>query len=186
MTHSRPTEFSTFSKTVHWLLAAIIFILIIMGIYMGDLPTVTAEEERFFLQLYTIHQSIGIVVILLVAIKITRMLITGPQPQLPAVFAGKERMLIRSIKKLLRILMLLLPLNGYLMSNANGDSIVFFWLFELPALVGKSESLYTALYAIHMIGGWLMLLVILAHVAIIFKYWLENEGTEKDIIRRML
>jgi cytochrome b561 len=186
MTHSSSTEFSTFSKIMHWLMAAIIFILIIMGIYMGDLPRVTAEEKRFFLQLYAIHQSIGIVVILLVSIRITRMIIAGPQPQLPAVFAGKERMLIRSIKKLLLILMLLLPLNGYLMANANGDSIVFFWLFELPALIGKSESLHTVLYAIHMIGGWFMLLVILAHIAIVFKLWLENEGTEKDLIHRML
>jgi cytochrome b561 len=167
-------------------MAAIIFILIIMGIYMGDLPRVTAEEEQFFQLLYTIHQSIGIVVILFVSIRIIGMLTAGPNPKLPEVFVGKERMLILGIKKLLHILMTLLPVNGYLMSNANGDSIMFFWLFELPALIGKSKSLYDALYTIHMIGGWLMLVIVVTHIAIIFKYWLENEGTEKDILRRML
>lgn len=186
MIHRSSTEFSSFAKSMHWLMAAIIFVLIILGIYMGDLPTVTAEEKQLFQQLHAIHQSVGIAVILLVAIRTIRMLTAGPQPQLPAVFVGKERMLIRSIKQLLHIMMLLLPLNGYLMANADGDSILFLGLFELPALVGKSESLYTALYAIHMIGGWLTLLAILAHSATMFKYWLEHAGTEKDLLRRML
>jgi cytochrome b561 len=180
------TTFSKFSKMMHWLLAAIIFFLIIIGIYMGDLPRVTDDEKLFVHQLYEIHNSIGVVVLLLVALRIGLKKAIGPQPQLPAAFVGKERLVIQSVKKLLLLFMLLLPINGYLVSNSNGDPINFLGLFYLPTLINQSEPLNGILSAVHMIGGWLMLLLILAHVAIVFKHWLEDEGTEKDILQRML
>jgi cytochrome b561 len=180
------TTFSKFSKMMHWLLAAIIFFLIIIGIYMGDLPRVTDGEKQFARLLSEIHKSIGVVVLLLVVLRIGLKKAVGPRPKLPAAFIGKERLVIQGIKKLLLLFMLLLPINGYLVSNSNGDPINFLGMFELPILINESEPLNGILSALHMISGWLMLLLILAHIAIVFKHWLEDEGSEKDILQRML
>ncbi len=186
MIRNTATEFGSFSKVMHWLMAVIIFTLIIFGIYMADLPRVTNEEEMLVFQLYGIHKSFGVIVMLLVFLRFVWMKTISPNPPLPAVFVGKERMIVEVTKILLYLMMVVLPLSGFLMSNANGHPITLFGLFELPVVISANKALHSFLHAIHMLGGWLMFLVISMHMAGVLKHHLEDEGTEKDVLQRML
>ncbi len=185
MLKNSATEYGRFSKTMHWLMAAIIITLIAVGIYMADLPRETDAQKQYAFQFYGMHKSFGVIALLLIAIRLVWLRIS-PLPPLPSVFAGGERLLIESVKKLLYLMMLLVPLSGYLMSNAGGHPIVFFGLFELPAVVGKSKEFGEIVHEMHEIGGWVILLLVLLHVAGAIKHRLQERGSERDVLQRML
>ena len=185
MIRNSTTEYGTFSKVMHWLMATIIIGLIAVGIYMADLPRDTEEQKQFMFQLYGMHKSFGVIALLLIVMRLVWLKI-NPNPTLPAVFENKERLLIEGLKKLLYLLMVLLPLSGYLMSNAGGHPIQFFGLFELPAIIGKSKAFGGFVHEMHEIGGWIILFVVLAHVAGALKHRFMEKGSERDILQRML
>lgn len=179
------TEYGTLSKALHWLMAAIIITLIAVGLYMADLPDETAEQRQYAFQFFAMHKSFGVVALLLIIVRLVWVRLSPP-PALPAVFAPKEQRLVKLLQGVLYLLMLLLPLSGYLMSNAGGYPINFFGLGELPALVGKSKALGGFAHEAHEIMGIAMIFVILLHVAGAVKHRLKDKGGESDILNRML
>lgn len=185
MLKNSATEYGTFSKVMHWLMAAIIITLIAVGIYMAELPRDTDAQKQYAFQFYGMHKSFGVVALLLIIVRLVWLRIS-PNPPLPAAFDAKERMVVEGLKKLLYLMMLLLPLSGYLMSNAGGHPIKFFGLFELPAIIGKSKAFGGIVHEMHEIGGWVILLLILAHMAGAIKHRLKEKGSERDILKRML
>lgn len=185
MSNNSATEYATFSKVMHWLMAAIIITLIAVGIYMADLPRDTEAQKQYAFQFYGMHKSFGVVALLLIAIRLMWVRI-NPNPPLPAAFDAKERMVVEGLKKLLYLMMIVLPVSGYLMSNAGGFPIHFFGLFELPAVIGKSKEFGGIVHEMHEIGGWVILLLVLAHMAGAIKHRLQEKGSERDILKRML
>ncbi len=185
MLKNSATEYGTLSKVMHWLMAAIIITLIAVGIYMADLPRDTDAQKQYAFQFYGMHKSFGVIALLLIAVRLIWLRVS-PNPPLPAVFDGKERLLVESLKKLLYLLMIIVPVSGYLMSNAGGYPINFFGLFELPAIVGKSKALGGFMHETHEIAGFAILFVVLLHMAGAIKHRLKEKGTEKDILQRML
>ncbi len=178
-------EYGTFSKVMHWLMAVIILALVAAGIYMADLPRDTDAQKQYAFFFYGMHKSFGVIALILIAIRLVWLRIS-PNPPLPAVFEGKERMLVEGLKKLLYLLMIVVPVSGYLMSNAGGHPIKFFGLFELPAIVGKSKAFGGFVHEMHEIAGFAILFVVLLHMAGAIKHRLKEKGGERDILKRML
>ena len=81
---------------------------------------------------------------------------------------------------------MLVPLSGYLMSNAGGYPIHFFGLFEMPALVGESKAIGGFAHEAHWIVGYAMAALVLLHMAGAIKHRLKVKGSEADILQRML
>ncbi len=179
------TSYGTLSKSLHWLMAAIIITLIVVGIYMADLPKETAEQKQYAFQFYGLHKSFGVVALLLIIARLAWIRISPP-PALPAVFEAKEQKVVKGLQALLYLLMILVPLSGYIMSNAGGHPINFFGLGELPALVGKSKALGGFAHEAHEVMGFAMLLLILLHMVGAIKHRLKDKGGESDILKRML
>jgi cytochrome b561 len=185
MLKNSATEYGTFSKVMHWVMAAIILTLLAVGIYMADLPMDTEAQKQYALQFYGMHKSFGVIILLLLAVRLVWLKVS-PNPALPAVFDGKERLLVEGLKKLLYLLMIIMPVSGYLMSSAEGHPVLFFGLFELPALIGKNEEFGDILGEVHEIAGYTLLVVILVHMAGAIKHRLKEKGSERDILQRML
>ena len=179
------TSYGTLSKTLHWVMAAIIITLIAVGIYMAGLPKETAEQKQYAFQFYGLHKSFGVVILMLIVVRLVWIRISPP-PALPAVFDAKEQKVVKLLQAFLYILMILVPLSGYIMSNAGGHPINFFGLGELPALVGKSKQLGGIAHEAHGIMGFAMLALIVLHVAGAIKHRLKDKGGESDILKRML
>ncbi|MCW8919480.1 MAG: cytochrome b [Gammaproteobacteria bacterium] len=179
------TEYGLLSKILHWLMALIIITLIGVGIYMAELPRDTEEQKAYAFQFYGLHKSFGVLVMLLVVTRLLWLRVS-PAPALPAVFAAGERKMVKGLHAILYVLMLLLPLSGYLMSNAGGYPIHFFGLGELPALIGKSKEFGEIAHEAHEVMGIAMLLLIVLHAAGAVKHRLKDKGGESDILKRML
>jgi len=65
----------------------------------------------------------------------------------------------------LYVLLLAMPIVGYIANSAYGASTPFFGLFELPRIIGKNEALATQLFALHRWVGWLVVLLALTHIS---------------------
>ncbi|MFO7592762.1 MAG: cytochrome b [Pseudomonadota bacterium] len=185
MLKNSATDYGVVSKTLHWLMAAIILVLIFVGIYMAGLPKETTEEQQYAFPLYNLHKSFGVVVLLLIVLRLVWLRIS-PAPQLPSAFAPKERVMVKALQGLLYLLMLLMPISGYVMSVAGGRPVNFFGLGELPALIGESKALAGFAHEAHGIMGWAMLVLIVLHAAGAIKHRLKDKGGETDIMKRML
>lgn len=179
------TEYGLLAKTIHWLMALMIIILIGVGIYMADIPKETAEQKQYAFQFYGLHKSFGVLAMVLIVVRLVWIRIS-PAPALPAVFNAKEQMVTNLVKAFLYILMILVPLSGYLMSNAGGFPINFFGLAELPALIGKNKEIGGVAHEAHEIMGFALLAMVLLHIAGAVKHRVKDKGGESDILKRML
>ena len=175
------TGYGLLSKLLHWGSAAVLIALLAVGIYMAGLPD-DAEGRG---QLYGLHKSFGVVAMVLIIARLVWLRIT-PAPALPDVFEAKEQRVVKGIQALLYAVMVIVPLSGYLMSNAGGYPIHFFGLFEMPALVGESKALGGFVHEAHWIMGYAMVALVLLHMAGAIKHRLKAKGSEADILQRML
>ena len=78
------TDYTAAAKTLHWLIAALIFILFPLAWTMGEFSGV----EKF--KLYNLHKSIGITVLALMALRLLWRALQAP-PALPETVPGRER-----------------------------------------------------------------------------------------------
>ena len=140
-------RYSSLSIWMHW----IIFLLIV-AIYA------TIEVREFFPKgsdprnaLKTWHFMLGLSVFALVWVRMVAMFISKvpqiiPEPPYWQALAAKV------VHCLLYLLMIAMPLLGWLLLSASGKSIPFFGI-ELPALIDQSITWAETLKEIHETGG---------------------------------
>jgi cytochrome b561 len=174
-------KYGSFTKALHWLMAALIVTLVIVGLYMGDL----GREDPLRRGLYNLHKSLGVSVMFLIIVRLAWLRIS-PAPSLPAVFTEKEIRLVSLIKATLYLLMVLIPVSGYLMSVAGGHPVSFFGLFDLPSIMGKSKDTHEIFENLHSFLADVIIGAVLFHVAGAVKHRIQDKNGESDILNRML
>ncbi len=135
MNHQTPTSFTNYNilaRIFHWGMALVILVLLIVGFYMGGL-----DFSPFKLQVYGLHKSFGLLILFLWGARLLWRFLTAP-PALEA-HARWERTLAHTIHIALYILMMAMPLSGWLMSVAGDHPASFFGLFEMPKIIDKNE-----------------------------------------------
>ena len=151
-------RYSTPAVVLHWLVALLIFAGFPLGLYMVDLPL---SPDK--LKLYSYHKWIGITVLLLVAVRVSWRLTHVPPP-LPASVAAWQRQASAVVHGLLYLLMIAIPLSGWLMSSAKGFQTVWFGVLPLPDLIGKDKALGDQLAEVHTILNFTLLALVVLHV----------------------
>jgi cytochrome b561 len=140
-----------------------------------------ATELTYYDPLYRVvpdlHRSLGVLAGLLIVLRLAWWLVDR-RPAPPPGARRWERIAAWLGHAVLYLLMILVPLSGYLMSTADGRSIDVFGLFELPALLapnsGREEWAGWAHYLLGYGGAWLVLL----HVAAALKHqFIDRDGT---------
>jgi cytochrome b561 len=162
---------------LHWLSATCVFAGFALGLYMTGLAFSPAKFRY-----YGWHKWIGITVFLLAALRVGwRRLV--PPPPWPAAMPAWQRRVARATHAALYVLMLAVPLSGWLYSSATGVSVVYLSLVPLPNLVAKDKALAEVLLVVHQsLNAGLALLVTL-HVAAAVKHqWVDHDG----LLLRML
>ncbi len=124
---------------LHWLMAVVYLVLLAGGIYMADLP----GEVTYRGSLYTFHKTLGVVVMSLLLARISVLIgvvLHKYRRRLPKTTSHWWRKF--SLHVVLYTFMLLVPLSGYLFSNAYGKDVVIFGTgIALPPLIGANEAL---------------------------------------------
>jgi cytochrome b561 len=87
----------------------------------------------------------------------------------------------------LYVLLLAMPVVGYIANSAYGATTPFFGLFELPAIVGKNEGLATLLFTLHRWVGWIVVLLALTHVsAALYHHAIRRDAVLKRMLPRAM
>ncbi len=151
-------RYSTPAIVLHWLAALLIFVAFPLGVYMHELPLSPGK-----LKLYSYHKWIGITLLMLAALRVTWRLTHTPPP-LPADMAAWQRRASQAVHGLLYVLMIAIPLSGWLMSSAKGFPTVWFGVLPLPDLVEKNRELGDLLAGVHQALNFALLALVIMHV----------------------
>ena len=162
---------------LHWLIAAGIAGTFGLGIYMHELPLSPAK-----LQLYAWHKWAGVSLFVLMWARLAWR-IGHPPPALPRAMPALLRRTAGAAHGLLYVLLLAIPVSGWLMSSAKGVPTVWFGVLPLPDLVARDAALGERLQAIHQTLNFTLLGLIVAHAAAALKHHYVNRD---DVLTRML
>ena len=157
-------RYSTPAIVLHWLVALLIFVAFPLGLYMADLPL---SPEK--LKLFSYHKWIGVTVLLLVAVRLSWRLTHTPPP-LPAGIAAWQRRAGAVVHGLLYLLMIAIPLSGWLMSSAKGFQTVWFGVLPLPDLIEKNRELGELLAGVHKALNFSLLALVILHAGAALKH----------------
>jgi cytochrome b561 len=157
-------RYSKPAVVLHWLVALLIFVAFPLGVYMHELPL---SPDK--LKLYSYHKWIGITLLLLVAMRVGWRLTHTPPP-LPAGIAAWQRHASAVVHGLLYVLMIAIPLSGWLMSSAKGFQTVWFGVLPLPDLIDKDKALGDLLAEVHKFLNFTLLAMVILHVGAALKH----------------
>lgn len=174
--HMPPQTYTATAQLLHWVLALAIVGMLVMGLYMEDLPFTPLK-----FQLFQLHKSIGITILLLVFVRLMWRF-THPAPMLPAHMPRWQKAAAHTTHALLYVLMFAMPLSGYLMSDAAGYHPNWFGI-NVPILLHPNPDLALTFSWAHGIGANLFWALLAAHVgAALFHHVIVKDNT----LRRML
>ena len=159
-------------RTIHWLMAALIFVTLPLGVWASLLPGGSARrvEILFF------HKSIGVTVLGLVALRIVWRLIVGA-PAYAEPLGKFIHVASRAGHLALYALMIAMPVSGYLGSIAGGHPVSWLGLFELPRLVAKDKVLAVTASSAHLVFAWMLAFVLAAHLsAVVWHAMLKRDS----------
>ena len=165
------------AKSLHWLMAILLFGLLALGFYMHDLPL---SPEK--LKLYSWHKWAGVTAFLLVLVRLAWR-VTHLPPALPASMPRIMQLAAHAGHFALYALMIAIPLSGWLMSSAKGFQTVWFGVLPIPDLLDKNKELGDLLAIVHKGLNLLFVAVLAGHIGAALKHHFIDRD---DILTRML
>jgi cytochrome b561 len=148
--------FPLLSRVLHWTMALLILAMLFIGIRMvSSLPD--------YHRLVSIHKPLGILVLVLVAIRLINRLL-DPPPPLPETFPLPLRFAAEASHGLLYALMFAVPLVGWAMLSAAGYPIQLLGSLLLPPILPHSDPLFAFLRPLHTALAILLFATFLAHL----------------------
>jgi cytochrome b561 len=153
------TRYSKVAIALHWAIA-----ILIMGNIAGAMLTEGLPKETRGLVM-GFHKSFGIIVLFLAVARIIWRVSHRP-PAKPESLAAWEKYVARTVHLLFYLLMILVPLSGWVWMSAGGWPVEMFGLFTMPDLpVGESKQLADAMHDRHETLGLAMFVLVVLHVA---------------------
>jgi cytochrome b561 len=151
--------YSPAQRGLHWLMAAIILAAIGIGLYAVALPKGDPSKA----QLFFVHKSLGMTALLLVVARVFLRVVRGAPPYRVAL-DRLTRSAASAGHGALYVLMLGVPLAGYVLSCAADRPVSLFGLFTFPSLVSPDKALAAAADSAHVYGAWTLVVVLAVHV----------------------
>ena len=152
---AQPLRFTTFSRILHWTMAVMILAMLFIGVGM-----VASLSDYHWL--VSIHKPLGVLILILVAIRLVNRLL-NPAPPIPAGMPAWQRFAAHGSHVVLYVLMFALPLVGWGMLSAARYPIVLYGPLELPPILPHDAALYAVLRTAHTVLALLLFATFIAH-----------------------
>lgn len=164
-------------RLIHWTLGVIIIGLIITGLTHDSWP------KDIQPQFYYWHKSFGIVALALIFIRIFfRIKFKDQIPPLPKTISKQDEKMAKAGHHFLYLLMLVLPISGYIMSMAGGHGIKMFGI-EIPNIFSKEDKeLGGMAHEVHEVGGIIIAIVVSIHILAVIKHKVFDK---ENLLKRM-
>jgi cytochrome b561 len=169
------------ARLLHWLIALLVIGVWVLGKVMVDVPD---EELARKFQLYQLHKSIGVTVFALALLRLAWRL-ANPVPDMPAGMRAWERHAARVTHALFYLLLVAIPITGYLTAAASplGIPTVIFGVIPLPHAIGPDEATESLLGEVHEALGTLLAVLLILHVLAALKHHFVDRD---PVLRRMV
>ncbi|WP_144113418.1 cytochrome b [Paraburkholderia sp. BCC1886] len=173
-----PDSYSGPAIALHWLIA----VLIVCGFYIGwimtDIPGFTPTKLKYF----SWHKWIGVTVFALAVLRV----LWRAGHRAPPLANGTplwQKGAAHAVHGLLYLLMLAIPVTGYLYSSAAGIQVVYLGIVPLPTLIGPDDALKVVLRSVHIWLNYTLLVLVILHVLAALKHqFIDRDG----LLGRML
>jgi cytochrome b561 len=173
---AKTAHYTRTAVALHWLIAALIFAAVFMGWTMTEMAVSPAR-----LKTYNYHKWVGITVLALALLRIIWRLThrAPPMEKMPR----WQQLAAHAGHGLLYLLMLGVPLAGWIYSNAAGYRVVYLGKLPLPNLVGRDKALADQWHEVHEVLATVLVVVVTLHVlAALQHHFIHKDNT----LRRML
>jgi len=165
-------RYGSLSIWLHWLM----FLLIVAVYACIDLREYYPKGSYTRDALKTWHFMLGLSVFVLVWLRLAS-IVTGHTPRILPDPPMWQKMSSKAVHLALYLLMIGMPLLGWLLLSASGKPIPFFGL-QLPALISESKSVADTIKEIHETGGTVGYFLIGFHAAAgLFHHYFVRDNT---------
>ena len=182
-----PLRYGTVAMTLHWMIAALLLANIALGLYVAE---IMADSDPMRGPALQFHKSVGLSVLVLSLLRVAWRLV-NPPPPLPQTMSRPTRLLAHASHFLLYMLIIAIPLTGWLMVSASrsGAPTNFFGLLHWPNLPffahlagPEKKSLHHDFNITHLCLALSALALVPIHIAGAF----YHRGREDDVLSRMV
>lgn len=159
---SQPDVYSAAHRFVHWATAALVIGLVPVGLYMASLPD-PAANPALKNNLYELHKSFGLTVLVLSVIRVALKVTRGTPPPL-ATLTRFQRVASAAVHHLLYVLIFFVPLAGWLATSMCYGPVRWFWTIPVTLPFSGQESTCSAIYQVHLGGALVMTVLVIGHI----------------------
>jgi len=166
------------ARAMHWFVAALAVMVVAFGWATGAAARNTPARGSLLL----LHGSIGLTILAMMIVRILWRW-RHPAPVLPPSLTRLEAALAHLTHFGLYLLFTGMPLAGYVNAAAQGHAVSLFGMVSIPPLLPIDLRLAQAAIAVHLVGQYLVYLLVAAHIAAaLFHGIVRRDG----VIERML
>lgn len=168
----KPQGYSTTSRLFHWGMALLILATIPAGLLMVQSGIGRSLQDALFLY----HKNVGVLLLVLVVARLIWRALT-PAPALPDALPGWQANLARLTHALLYVLLIAVPLAGYVRVRAGGFPIESLDAIGLPSLVPRSDTLAALAKTAHYFAGMAIIAILALHIgAALYHLFIRRDG----------
>ncbi len=162
------SRFGIITIILHWLSAILVVTLFTLGLWMVNLDYYDPNYQTA----PDLHKSLGITFFLILIVRVLfRLWQVSPRALSHSTFENK---LAKTIHIMMYLLMLMIPVSGYLISTGDGRGIMWFGLLEVPAPSATSISADLA-GNVHLYLAWMLITLVSLHALAGLKHWLIDK-----------
>jgi cytochrome b561 len=151
-------RYTATAQWLHWITALLMLATVPVAWQMLEMSRGAPMRAVYF----SVHKSIGVTILLLTVVRLIWRS-RHPAPSLSPTLPRWAAWTAKGNHVLLYLLLLGMPLSGYIHSATGGHPVNYFGLFDLP-LLPSDDALSDATLAIHRAGQWLLYAVVALHV----------------------
>jgi cytochrome b561 len=168
------------AQLLHWSIAALVIALALLGLLMQELP-MSPDKVR----LYALHKSLGLTALALVLLRLGWRLFDR-RPPWPSAMPAWERIVAACAHWLMYLLLLVIPLSGWLYNSAANFPLRWFGLVRIPPLADADPELKALALALHNWSFYLLAVLFVVHVAAALKHhYHDRDRTLVSMLPRM-
>ena len=169
--------YGSVSKLIHWSFAIVFGYTFFLAKMMEDMPR---GPELF--ETIGLHKSMGIMVLAFACARIIWVSF-NEKPEASQKVNENVKMAGELMVKALYLLMFLIPITGWLMSDAKGYPVSVFGYFDMVSIVGKDKEMADIFEAIHKLTGNAVLVLVGIHAAAsLYHHFIVKD----NVLKRML
>lgn len=165
MTELSQSRYSTVAMLFHWIIA----ILVIWNWRIAENAEHAASREEA-IAIFADHKALGIIIL---ALSVGRLVwrLGHKAPPMSSLIPQWQQKAAKALHIIFYILLIGLPIGGWLANSLSGREIDMFGMFTIPALpVGENPDAGKAIYEAHATGGSIMIYLIALHILAALKH----------------